>query len=313
MALDEAYESAFREYGIDVWSLPRDEAEQLLRESALSIELADALELWMNARVVTVGIRDPARAVEWMQEFLELIVAVDRNAARTKRRELSYPPPARDVESLRELARSLDFDTEPPRSISWLASSLAQAGDPELAREINRKAILAHPDDAMLHFDHGMLLVGQYDEQARHFQAAIAVRPETAGLWRSLGRVLGMKGDVDGALAAIQKAADLRPDHAATRCDLGRILHRAGQGQRALEELGRAVELDPKYARGHGYLALALGEAGEADEARVHADRCRELGGRVPSGWATPRPEAYQELSGESRDGSPESRREDSR
>ena len=57
------------------------------------------------------------------------------------------------------------------------------------------------PDDALLRVQLGELLrdMGELDESVRVLREAVALDPETASYWNSLGTVLGGKGDLGEA------------------------------------------------------------------------------------------------------------------
>ena len=63
------------------------------------------------------------------------------------------------------------------------------------------------------------------------------------------GTALGMKGQLDRAIADLDKAIELNPQWAAAYSNRGRAFVGKGQPERAVEDYARAIELDPNSAR----------------------------------------------------------------
>ena len=286
--MDADYARAFRDYGIDVWALPRAEAGRRLRESALAVQLADALELWMSTQLFLVGYDPSALAAGSTGPWLELMNAADPDPARSARRELVYVSRG-GRDALQALLDEVDFESTTPRELSWLASACAGAGDRDTALEILRRAELLYPDDAMLRFDYGYTLqaLGRYEEAARQAWCAISIRPRTGGLWRFLATILRDQGDVAGALDAMERSAHHEPEHAPTWMDLGALYGELGRTEDAVRACGEAVALEPEDALAHGRLGLALQAAGRLPEALEALERCHALG-QLADGWSHP-------------------------
>lgn len=129
-----------------------------------------------------------------------------------------------------------------------------------------------------------------------------------------LGRVLGTKGDYEGALAAIQQALALNPNLAIAHGTLGGMLVFSGRPEQGIVALERGVRLDPRHPRAglmlnqlviglyflrdyeaavdaarrvlrsypdhplvYRWLAAALGQLGRGDEARQALERAMSL------------------------------------
>ena len=156
--MDENYERAFRDYGIDVWEIPFETAVERVRSSPLRTELADALELWMSTRSVAQRFAPSETPRTNLQTWLSLILEVDDDPLRSRRRRSMYGGRI-DLTELRSIRDATDFEQSTPRSLSWLASAFSSAGSTPEALEILREASLRYPSDAMLRDDYALTLL----------------------------------------------------------------------------------------------------------------------------------------------------------
>jgi adenylate cyclase len=129
-----------------------------------------------------------------------------------------------------------------------------------------------------------------------------------------LGRVLGTKGDYQGAIAAIERAIALNPNLAIAHGTLGGMLVFSGQPERGIVALEHGIRLDPRHPRSglllnqvviglyllrdyesaveaarrvlrsypdhplvYRWLAAALGQLGRIEEARQALERAMSL------------------------------------
>jgi serine/threonine-protein kinase len=171
---DREHAAAFRDYGIDVDSLPPETAGARIAASPIAARLVDALDQWTFVRQVnksdnrrhlaaTARIADPDPWRCRLRDALEL-ATTDRIAAQTAFCELANS--ATDANLHRE-------------SISRLAYALMESGDKDQAASLLQRAQQAHPDDFWINYDLGRSLLGagRSDEAARYFSAAVALRP----------------------------------------------------------------------------------------------------------------------------------------
>jgi superkiller protein 3 len=105
------------------------------------------------------------------------------------------------------------------------------------------------------------------DEAITYNRVALALRPESPGVWLSLGVALCRKGEIEESLAAYQQAARLKPDYAWAHCDLGDCFNRMGRPDQAIAECQEALRLKPDFPCALINLAAALGEQGKPAEA----------------------------------------------
>jgi serine/threonine protein kinase len=136
------YAAAFRDFGVDVETLPAGESAARLRAlPGVAIALAAALDDWAR-----VGRRDPDQP----KRLLALAAAIDPDPWRVSVRQASA---AMDVESLVKLANAPATARQPPQSHMLLATSLRRCGQPEHALDLLERACEIHPGHFEIHFD----------------------------------------------------------------------------------------------------------------------------------------------------------------
>jgi tetratricopeptide (TPR) repeat protein len=144
---------------------------------------------------------------------------------------------------------------------------------------------------------------GDYAGAVRSYERGLAVQPENAELWNSLGFALFQQGKSQDAVAALTKAVAADPKHRkahnnlalaavdlgelelaeahyreslaiepqpAIHNDLGFVLERQGLTEEADEQYRQSLALDPTSAAAHANLGASLARAGEFAEAERH-------------------------------------------
>jgi tetratricopeptide (TPR) repeat protein len=266
---DAAYAQAFRDYGIDLTTLPVAEAAERIQGRSIRADLARTLDFWSFVRRRAGA----AGAPDWKQ-LLEVAEAADpddwRNPLRAALRR-------DDRRALEALAASADVHRLPPETLTLLGHTLADhLGAPEQAVALLRKAQRQYPGDLWINNALGWYWggLGQYDESVRFYTAALAVRPHNPYLTHGLGLALGKKGAYREAYAEFSKAIELKPDYALAWQNRGVSHGHLGQWDKALADLSRATELDPKYpgawrTRGQVYALLNQWDKAAADFERL--------------------------------------------
>ncbi len=284
--LEEELRAAFREYGIDLDTLSREEVAARIRQSKLAVQLADGLELWIGAagHLGDLGAAkyDPDELKAWMKVLLEADPDPFRTAVRRAYAKLGSGDI--DLADLRRLADSDAFDSSMPRTLSWLGMTFFAVGEQEEMDDVFRRALTLYPSDFMLNFDYGLCLAWakRWEEAARYYQAGLAVRPETGGIWRSLGVALRESGRMAEAVNALKQSIRYQPDYAPTHVELGRTLADSGDLDGALDAYHQALERNPDYALAHCYLGRALQAKGRLFQALAALRRGDELGRKNP-------------------------------
>ncbi len=269
---DAAYADAFREAGIDVDTLPPAEASARIRArpASVSLALSAAIDDWAFCRRKS----RPKPEDAWMR-LVAAARATDLDPGRDRMRELwAQLDRKRQLEPLRKLALEAAPETWPPQSLLLLANAMADAGDPNSAVALLRRAQARHPGDVWINFRLGFLMERthppQTEEAIRFYTAARALRPETA---HELALALESRGRGDEAAAVFRDLVRLRPERGLHWTEYGRFLRDHGDRASADEALNRAVlalrkaiQLKPHFYD-YNDLGLALQIQGKAAQA----------------------------------------------
>ena len=235
---DADYAAVFRDYGIDVDVLSRDEAAALIRASSITDKLVNALDLWAVSRKYMTSSPD-AR-----QRLIDLAVAVDPDPVRRKIRDALLTG---DLAGLQTIARSPDLLRLPPEDVARVGNNLGWAGDRRGAVVLLRKACSLHPGDFWLQYLLGIWLVRvsppQAEEAVVHASAAIALRPDCDAAWTLLGGAYKQARRTDEAIAALESALAIRPKAPFALANLGYLRERKGDSKGADEALQKALDL----------------------------------------------------------------------
>jgi Flp pilus assembly protein TadD len=119
--------------------------------------------------------------------------------------------------------------------------------------ETNRARWMCLRNIGMLHEHHG-----RFAEAETAYRDALAIAPNSALAWNSLGNLLLGRQRFAEAEPALRRALELRPTYIAARNNLGIVLRRTERAEEAVAELRRVTEARPDYARGHYNLGNAL-------------------------------------------------------
>ena len=119
------------------------------------------------------------------------------------------------------------------------------------------------PNDAELHDDVAMLYLGLgfAANAVRHFQASVALKPESPAAHFNLGTALAQAGRFDDSIKAFRDALSRRPDYALAHGNLGRVLLVKGDMPEALKHFQEAVRLEPNNPQNLLGLSEALAQS----------------------------------------------------
>jgi serine/threonine-protein kinase len=118
-------------------------------------------------------------------------------------------------------------------------------------------------------------------ELLRYSTAAVALRPDLAGLRNSVGDALRGIGDLAGAIASYQEALRLDPKSYLAPYNLGLALIDKEDWDAAIVHFKKALDLDPKSALAHFQLGFALGRKGEVEKEIAAYKKALELEPRL--------------------------------
>lgn len=179
--------------------------------------------------------------------------------------------------------QSLAIDPDCPGALVVQGQILGQQGRLGEARAALERAVAVDPANFEAHYELGVWFfrINRFDESARWFEAAIALRPQSTRSRGYLALSLEMLGENERAEKVYREALEANsvPFFDPTLdYNYGRFLLKQGRLEESLPHLDRAVELHPlrrgpRYQRARLYLARE-----DYDSARNDAERALALG-----------------------------------
>jgi tetratricopeptide (TPR) repeat protein len=138
-----------------------------------------------------------------------------------------------------------------------------------------RQILQSLPDDVeALHLLGEILLrAGKSDAAASIIEQAIALRPQSAGLYQSLSNIFLSRGKIGASIEAANNAILRQPGNPVLYFNLGNLLKNANRNREAADVYYKAVDLKPDYTEAHNNLANVLRKLDEPENAIKHA-RC---------------------------------------
>ena len=262
-----AYRAAFLAYGIDVEALPEADAALKLKAAAIQQPLAAALDDWSSLDEEKGGAR-----------LRDLANAIDPDPARQAVRAALA---RRDVAALKDLAARDDADALPPATLRRLGTTLRALGDAASAESLLRRGQRRYPADLWINHELAEAIDSakspNQEDVIRFYSAALALRPESAGIHFNLAYALRKKGRSDEAMFEYRRAIAIQPNFLLALVNLGIVLRDNAMPDEAITTCRRAVALQPDYADAHSVIAAALLDKRRLNEALVEFRQAVEL------------------------------------
>ncbi|MCI0684015.1 MAG: tetratricopeptide repeat protein [Gemmataceae bacterium] len=264
---DQPYEATFRDYGIDVLTLDAAVAAQRVQSAAISEQLVAALDAWISVI--------PRENADQRKQVRAVVDLADPDPWRTRFRD---PSVLRNRSALEELASRPEVSDLPPCSVVLLGRALVAAGAAPKAVEILTAAQRRQPADFWLNQQLASILCwhiypSRNEEATGYCRAALAIRPNSAGMHAGLGSCLLRPGREDEAIALYRRAMELQPDYTHPYHSIGRALAMKGALKEAIDSYHKFLlgKPSPWYAAyGHYDLAEAYKSMDEPDKAIVN-------------------------------------------
>ena len=136
---------------------------------------------------------------------------------------------------------------------------------------------MSAPDAAVVDGLLALFAQGRIDEAGTLTRTLTQQFPGWGFGFKALAITLQMRGDSNGALAAMLDAARLLPDDAEVHNNLGLVLTALQRAPEAENTLRRALAIKPGYAEAHNNLAIALYDQGKLSAAAASVQRAIEL------------------------------------
>jgi tetratricopeptide (TPR) repeat protein len=250
---DRKYAEAFRAAKLGV---PGDAVAKVaarIKATGTREVLLAALDDW------AVRTEDPGRQ-SWLRQ---VAWAAEPNK---ERRAFRDPKVWTDRAALARLAAQPDVERQAPQLLFALAVVLSTRGDDPLP--LLRKAQARYPGDFWLTFQLANELSRAKQASAvGYLRAALALRPDSSGVYTNLGNALARQGKNEEAVACQLKAVALDPTCGLARYNLGVILRSLKREDEAIHCFRKAIELNPGLAWAHTNLGMLLFEKEKVDEA----------------------------------------------
>jgi len=260
---DPAYAAAFRDYGLDVPTVDPGVAAARIRASTIRAHLVAALDDWM----IWVKPREDAAGRGHLRAIARL---ADPDDWRNRFRDLAEQRNRRDLEQFADRPEVAD---QSPTSAVLLARALQSVGAVHKSLTVLSAAQQRHPNDFWLNVEVGAVLLWKMrpprgPQAAGYFRAALALRPDNAGVYCNLaGALREPPEDLDQAIAAYRKAVELNRNYASAYFGLAEVYGRQGAWGEAVRACREAVRINPDSYQSHHNLGVALYMNGSVDEA----------------------------------------------
>jgi eukaryotic-like serine/threonine-protein kinase len=257
---DAAYAKVFQAYGLDVEAVDTAESAKRIVASGVKENLVAALDDWILTKQVG--------SLPGVEPLRVILGRADLDPWRNRVREALV---SRDTQTLKKLSLDKEVLALPPTTVHLLGVVLAETGQVPLAVEVLRQAQDRYPGDFWINHDLGVysyfLNPPQAGRAVAYLRAAVALRPESARVFVSLGLGLWKQREPVEAEAAFRKALHFKPDYPRAHLNLGVVLREQGKLDEGETEYREAVRLKPDYHQAHINLGVALSKQGKLDEA----------------------------------------------
>ncbi len=262
LVAEKQYAAAFGDYGIDIDKESIDAAGAKVAASKIAPALVAALDEWSWVRAY--GTVDKSL----LSRPIDVARVADNDAWRSQLRRAIQRG---DGGELSRLARMQNVSELSATSVHLLASALANEKDHQAAVQFLRRAQAHHPQDLWINFYLGFWLTQltppRWEEAARAYAAAIAIRPKAPATWNNLGIALQSRGALDEAIAAYHRSIDLNPAYASAHNNLGTAWMEKKNYSKALEAFRQAVDVQSNYGPAWYGIGAVLQQRGQDQEA----------------------------------------------
>jgi len=282
------FRNAFRDYGIDVLTLPEEESATRIAEKTIRFDLAGALDVWAFGddptfdtslrpklgRIVRFADPDPVRermrdSVNRRDELEELVRLIDIESQPLATLELLTALLPKNEQRIAFLQRLHQRFPDNFRVNVALGIEMATAKRPSEAVRFGTAAVALRPQSKVAHLNLGAALriQGSKDDAANSIRTALRLDPKSVWAHTELGLVLQDLGRIDESIAAHRESIRIKPDFVSGYNNLGEALIQKGLVDDGIAAYREAIRLRPEYALGHYNLGIVLAELGKFDEA----------------------------------------------
>jgi tetratricopeptide (TPR) repeat protein len=254
----DSFQNAFRNHGIDVATLPIEEAARRIRTSPIADEMITALDDWCQSR-------EPGQVPK--SRLKEIVIAAETDPLRAAIRDAVS---RKDVEALgrfcdrEEDRRKFGLRLRIVFDALWRLDPVASIPRLERIRD-------EFPADYWFNEDLGMIYQRaeppRLEDAVRCLSIAVALRPESPGGRLNLGGALEAQGKLEQAGEEYRKAIRLEPGFAEPRNNLGNVLRNQGKIDDAIAQYREAIRIKPNLIQPHYNLVNLFQSQGKIDDA----------------------------------------------
>jgi tetratricopeptide (TPR) repeat protein len=153
------------------------------------------------------------------------------------------------------------------------ATAAAVRNDQAAQLKALSKFVSLYPKDERSHNRLANFYNGQqdYDNAILHFGHAVAINPEFATAYNSLGYAQRANGNLDAARDAFARYVELIPDEANPYDSYAELLMEMGQYDEAIENYGKSLAIDSHFAGSYAGISVAESLKGDAAAAQASA------------------------------------------
>lgn len=150
-----------------------------------------------------------------------------------------------------------------------------------------RYALDSQPNCSICHGNLGVYLGnwGFTDIAQKHFERAIAIRPDKVKAYHHLGYIHASKGEFQKAADAYEIFLRRYPIDVDALSNMGATLMNLGRHREAVEIMERATKLRPNHVFANTNLGFAVGASGRPAESLQHFRRAITLKSDTPQAW----------------------------
>jgi serine/threonine-protein kinase len=273
------YAEAFAEYGLGAGKVSSEEAAARIGQRPPSVQarIVGALDDWLSVLWMWVP-RDPGTA-QWVEAVVK---AADPDPWRQRLRLVLR---TKDQRELQELADEVDVAEQPLQTLMLLGRALGDAGLPQ-GLALMRRVQGQYPGDFWVNVELARQLGrdrDKTDDPVRFWQAAVALRPDSARVRDNLAIALRARGEVDKAITVLREAIAVKQDVAALHFELGYCLGVKGDRDEAIKAYRRALELEPDAVIVCNNLGAMLGQGGDRAAVNEVIDKLQQIVRRKPN------------------------------
>jgi protein O-mannosyl-transferase len=153
-----------------------------------------------------------------------------------------------------------------------LGEALAEQGNIEKAAKHYKAALKIKPNLVGAHLNIGVYFrnKGEFDKAINHFSKVLQEKSDYAVAYYELGDTLEKKGDMSGAIKHYLEAIKIRPGYAKAYNNLGVILAGQSKARAAIVFLAKALQINPGYAGAHYNLGKIYANLNDPEKAIFH-------------------------------------------